>query len=429
MKRPCLLVRRWPWFALLLVPFLAWGIVLAVVPTGWARDRLVDRLTRASGRSVKIGALRLGILGDLRIIDLTIAEPNKPGDPWLEVAETRMDVHLGQIFCGHCDPKEIQVDGVTLRIWRKENGSSEVGDLLAECPTLARARPKDAPGEPSAAASTIAIKVSGAKIRLVDDSTGNRLELLDVQAKGTWGRRLVSIEEMRGTINGGTFALAARLDRDPVGPRFEAEVRAAGVEIDRGLPVLGLFVPVVAGATDGVGGKFDLILALKGQGATRAEVRRSLRGHGSVALDPVDLEGSRFLAELNVLGDWPKESRIGSVTTDFQVDRGRITTDDLTIRASRFPFVLGGWTDFDGRFDYSAKVDRIAAKLPKEAKGWLADLKVNFDQLAGLRMRGSIDHVEVTVHGHPLTGDPDQPDDERARFRETARRIRDRFFR
>ncbi len=54
---------------------------------------------------------------------------------------------------------------------------------------------------------------------------------------------------------------------------------------------------------------------------------------------------------------------------------------------------------------------------------------MNFDQLAGLRMRGSIDRIDVTVHGHPLTGDPGQPEDERARFRDTARRIRDRFFR
>ncbi len=75
------------------------------------------------------------------------------------------------------------------------------------------------------------------------------------------------------------------------------------------------------------------------------------------------------------------------------------------------------------------RLNRIAAKLPKEAKGWMSDLKVNFDQLAGLRLKGSIDHVEVTVHGHPLTGNPDQTDSERARFRDTARRIRDRFYR
>ena len=427
MKRPCLFIRRWHWFALLLVPFLAWGVVLAVVPTGWARDRLIARLTKATGRSVRIGGLRLGVLGDLRIIDLAIAELSTPDDPWLRVGEAKIDVHLGQVLGGQCDPKEIQVDGVTLRLWRKKDGTTEISDLLGEGSSPARVRPGKA--TPREGSRSIAIQVSRAIIKVVDESSGNQLEFSEAEGKGTWGGRLASIEELRGKVHGGTFAMAARLDRDPACPRFELEVRAAAVEIDEGLPVLGFFVPVVAGATEGAGGKFDLMLALKGHGATRPEVCRSLQGHGSVTLDPIDLEGSRFLAQLDVLGDWPKESRIGSVSTDFQVGRGRIMTDDLTIRVSRFPFVLGGWTDFDGRFDYVAKVDKITAKLPKEARPWLSELKVNFDQLAGLRMRGSIDQVEVTVHGHPLTGDPDRPDDERARFRDTARRIRDRFFR
>ena len=428
MKRRCLLRRRWPWLGLLLIPALAWGILLAVVPTDWARARLVDRLARVTGRSVRIGALRLGPMGDLRVQDLTLAEPASPADPWLKVAEARIDVHLGQVLCGHCQPKEIVVDGAWLRVWRKKDGTPEIGDLLKDRSASAatQGHPKGKPGEIPGA---MTLKVTGAIVQVVDDPSGTRIDLSDVEARGTWGHRLVSIDELRGRLSGGTIAMAAKLDRDPVTPRFQAELRTRAVEIDRGMPALGFFVPVVAGATEGVGGKFDLLLALKGQGTTRSEIRRTLTGHGSVVLDPIDLEGSKFLAQLNVLGDWPKESRIGSVATDFRVDKGRITTDDLTIRASRFPFVLGGWTDFDGRFDYAANVDRIADKLPREAKAWLPELKVNFDQLAGLRMHGSIDHVEVTVHGHPLTGDPDRPDDERAKFRDTARRIRDRFFR
>jgi AsmA-like C-terminal region len=423
MKRPCLLRRRWPWLGLLIIPALAWAIVLMLVPTEWAKARLVKRLVGVTGRSVQIGSLRLGVMGDLRIMDLTIAEPNSSTDPWLRVKEARIDVHLGQILCGNCEPSEIQVDDFSLRIWRKKDGTPEIGDLLRD-----RSGPT---GQHSGSheAKSIAIKANRGRVRITDDPSGTSLDLTEIQASGTRGHKLVSIDELKARLNGGTIAMAAKLDRDPFMPRFEAELRASGVEIDSRMPVLGFFVPVVAGATEGLGGKFDLLLALKGQGTTRAEIRRSLRGQGSVVLDPIDLEGSKFLAQLDVLGDWPVESRIGSVTTDFTVEKGRISTEDLTIRVSRFPFVLGGWTDFDGRFDYSAKVDQITAKLPKEAKGWLTDMKVNFDQLAGLRMRGSIDRIEVTVHGHPLTGDPDSPDNERARFRDTARRIRDRFFR
>ncbi len=286
MKRPCLFVRRWRGFALLLVPFLAWGIVLAVVPTGWARNRLVARMEKATGRSVSIGALRLGVLGELRIINLAIAEPSTPTNPWLRADEARIDVHLGQVFCGHCDPKEVEVEGVTLRIWRKQDGTPEVGDLFTDGNAPARGRSKAVQGESH---GTMEIKVTGAKIQVVDDASGNQLEISDVAARGTWGVRQVWVEELRGKVNGGTFAMAAKLDRDPGCPRFEAEVQAIGVEIDRGMPVLGYFMPVVAGSTERVGGKFNLRLALKGQGATRAEVVRSCKGHGSVALDPIDL--------------------------------------------------------------------------------------------------------------------------------------------
>jgi AsmA protein len=426
MNGPCLIVRHWRRFALPLVPVLAWAALLAVVPTDWARTRLVQRLARATGRTVTIGELRLGPLGDLKIIGLAIAEPANPGDPWLVVDEARVDVHLGQLLTGCCDPTEVVIEGARLRLRRKQDGSIEIGDLIADRSETGRGKAKSAASEPG---GSVALRISGAAVRIIDEPGGNRVDLVDVEARAAWGRRVLSVEEVKGRLNGGTFAAAGRLDRDPASPRFEVEFQASRVEVDRGLPILGLFVPVVAGATDGVGGQGDFALALKGHGATRSEIRRSLRGHGSVRLEPIDLDGSKFLAELDVLGDWPKGSRVGSVSADFQVDQGRISTEDLTIRASQFPFVLAGWTDFDGRFDYAAQVDKIAAKLPKEARAWLPELKVNFDQLAGLRMFGSIDHVEVTIHGHPLTGDPDRPDSERARFRDTARRIRDRFFR
>ena len=427
MKRPRLR-GRWPWLGLLVVPAMAWAVVLALVPTEWARARLVDRLADSTGRVVRIGGLRLGVLGNLRILDLSLAERSTPADPWLRVAEARVDVHLGQVLLGRCKPGEIAVEGASVRAWRRRDGSLEIGDILRATPgssAASKARPD--PG----ASPMMALVIRGSSLRVVDEPSGTRFDLTGVEAEASCDGRTTTLRRMKGSVNGGTFELAARLERDPIAPRFEVEARVSGLAVDNGLPALAYLVPVVAGTSDGAGagGKLDLSLNLDGRGATRAEVRRSLHGQGSVRIDPIDLDGSKFLAALDALGDAPRPGKIGAVSADLRIGEGRVSTENLTIQVSRFPFVLGGWTDFDGRFDYAPRIDRIADTLPAEARAWVAELRVNFDQLAGLRLRGTPEAVEVTLHGHPLTGDPTRPDDERARFREAARRIRDRFLR
>ena len=430
MKRPRLR-GRWPWLGLLLVPVLAWAAILAVVPTGWARARLVDRLTRSTGRSVKIGGLRLGVLGQLRILDLSMAEASTPEDPWLKVAEAGVDLHLGQILLGPCQPKEVRVDGVALRVWRKKDGRFEFDDLL-QSPKLARDGASDASG--TASGPSIALVIHRAEVRVVDEPNAIRVDLSQVEAKGSCDRAAATIEDLKGMINGGTFALAARLERSGASPRFQAEVRANGVEVDQGLRALEAYVPVISGGAEASGGpasvagRLKLKLAVQGQGADAKDVRKSLQGHGSILLDPVDLDGSRFLAELEALGDWPSKGRVGSVGADFEIGEGRFRTKNLAILVSQFPFVLEGWTDFDGRFDLSGRGDQILARLPSDAQAWIKESRADLDQLSLLRVRGDRHRVAVTINDRPIGGDPGRPDGERARFRQTARRIRDRFF-
>ncbi len=432
MKRPRLR-GRWPWLGILIVPALAWAAVLAVAPTDWARARLVDRLARATGRSVRIGALKLSASGRLRVLDLSIAEPGTPADPWLRAAEADVDLHLGQVLCGSCLPTEVRLDGLSLRVWRKMDGTLEFGDLLWPS-GAAREGPGRAEAEPKGPVSLV---VQRAEIRVVDEPNGVRLALSKVEARGTRGPSATTIDDLKGTLNGGTFALAARVDRDGSIPRFRAEVRASGVEVDRGLRALEAFVPVVSGratsepepdSASSVRGRLGLRVAVQGQGTTEAQVRRSLQGHGSILLAPIDLDGSRFLAELEALGEWPSKGRVGSVGADFAIGGGRFTTQNLAITVSQFPFVLAGWTDFDGRFDLSSRGDLILAGLPGEARAWLKESKADLDQLAGLRVRGDRDRVAVTIRDRPIGGDPGRLDGEGARVRQTARRIRDRFF-
>src|SRR5690349_11687107 len=60
MRRPRLGPRKLVLLGLLLIPVLVWLLVLTLVPTEWARARVVARLSAASGRAVRLGALRVG---------------------------------------------------------------------------------------------------------------------------------------------------------------------------------------------------------------------------------------------------------------------------------------------------------------------------------------------------------------------------------
>ena len=84
MKRPRLRVRSRCWIPLgvLLLPPLAWTLLLAVLPTGWAHARVVARLEAVSGRTVGLGGLRVGVCGGLTLTDLCVAAPT-PSNPWL----------------------------------------------------------------------------------------------------------------------------------------------------------------------------------------------------------------------------------------------------------------------------------------------------------------------------------------------------------
>ena len=428
MIRPRLRGRCWC-FAWLAAPGLLWALILILTPTGWVKARLIARLEAETGRAVRIGTVRLGLLGNLRIADLSFAERETPGDPWLVISDTRLDVHLGQLLLGCCEPGDLVVDGASLRVWRRGDGHFEFGDLARVHPTSSAALARSRTQVSSSLLPAVNVHVTNAKVRFVDDPTDFRADLTGVTARGSYKPLAVKIDGLRGEVNGGTLERAAKLTRDLVAPRFAFEIQGKSIHLDHGLELVETFVPLVARPDDTIGGTLNVRLALKGQGTSCPEVQRSLTGHGSILLDPIDLDGSRILHELRVLGDWPKGNHVGSVSSNFLVDRGRVSTDDLTIRASTIPFVVAGWTDFDGRFDYETRVDQMISSLPREARTLLGELKVNLDELSGLRIEGVKDEVHLTLNGRPLSAEANPASSERTRFRESARKIRDRFFR
>ena len=418
---------KWFWLTVLGVPSLAWVTIVLATPTGWAKSRLTARIEAATGRVVRIGSVRLGFLGDLKIVDLSLAEPADPTNPWLLVGETAINVNPIRVMMGCCEPTRVALDHAQIRVWRRADGQFEFGDV-ARLPRPTGVQVHEA-NQSTDLISSVVLSVTNSLVQVVDDSNDVRLRVVNVDAEASYQPDSVQLKKLVGQVNGGSFRLAVRLKRDQLAPEFSAEVEASKIRLDPGLKLVETFVPIVARAEGSVGGRLNVHLALQGRGATSAVIRQTLTGHGSVLLDPVDLDGSRILTELRALGEWPKETRVGAVSSNFTIGEGRVTTEDLTLRASKIPFVVAGWTDFDGRFEYATRVDRMLASLPREARALLGDLQVNLNELAGLRISGTKNEAHMTLNGQPIDGDLAPTSADRIRFRASARKIRDRIFR
>jgi AsmA protein len=268
-------------------------------------------------------------------------------------------------------------------------------------------------------------------VSVIDESSDTRLEFSDVELRGSWERRRAAIQEMKGRLNGGQFELAAQLDRVGASPSFEGHLRATGVDLGVGMRPLGYLVPVLAGPQAKVDGKLDLNLYVRGQGNSAELVRKTLVGQGSVAIDPIQFDGSRIVAELASLVALPPQGRVGSVRSQFAIGDGRISSDNLTLSIAEVPITMAGWTDFDGRIDYRIRQEGLSSKLSREARDLLGDLPIDLDDLVNLQVQGTLDALVVTMDGVPLGGGP-HPDigrqADRKRLRELGRRLRDRVL-
>lgn len=409
--------------AALLAP-VAWLMLLAVVPTECARRKIADRMSRSIGRKVTLGRLRVCVFGGVSLGDLTVGAAAGDDSPWLRVGEASIDVSLWQLLLGHVEPTAVEVQGLSIRVLRRRDGSLEMAEVLRPDPVAPGASPDpDAPREPK----VLAIAVRDATVLAIDEPTGTRLEFTGVQGRGTYQGTHVSVTDLRGTLNGGTVELAAQVDGTDARPRFEGQARLRGVKLGDGMNALAYLSPVLAGVGhSGLDGKLALDLYLRGQGASHAALRETLVGQGRLALDPVALDGSRLLAGVADLFDLPPRGRVGAVRTDFKIDDGRVASENLTVDVARVPAVFEGWTDFDGRVDYRLRTEGLIEKLPPRAQEFLGRLRpgLKLDDLGGVKIGGTVDALVITSRGVPITRGED-----RKRLQQIGRQVRDRLRR
>jgi AsmA protein len=433
MKRPRIPLR---WLlalcVLLLLPALLWALLLAVVPTDWARQRFAARMSEATGRSVRIATVRVGAFGGIYLTGLEIGAPGEANDPWLKVASAYINVSPWQLICRQVEPTATVVRGIELRVLRRADGTLELHDLIRGVESRADAESDTCP----CPLSRLDLRIRGAVVTVIDVPTRTRLEFHDLDGRAVSEGRNITIQELRGTLNGGNFALAAQLDRSTRTPTFEGHLRAQRIALGQGMNALRYLVPVLASRSDSLDGALDIDLYLRGEGATRARLRETIVGNGSVSLDPILLDGSRLLDELAAVVDVPAQRRVGSIKSNFTIKQGRIISDDLTVSLAKVPIVLQGWTDFDGTLNYRMRGENLIERLPGKARELLADLSIDSRDLSALRVEGAVDAPQVTMGGVPLGVGPadgrdevPSPGDDRQRLRELGRRLRDQILR
>ncbi len=130
-----------------------------------------------------------------------------------------------------------------------------------------------------------------------------------------------------------------------------------------------------------------------------------LAGHGVVAINPVDLDGSSIVAELSKIADLKQQGRAASIKTDFVIANRRVTTDHFVLDVGRVPLSLSGWTDFDGNLDYRINLSGLNDRLPDKARRFLSDLNVDLKNAQSPHTPGNVNKMVVQLNGVSLDRD------------------------
>ena len=386
---------------LALIPPLLWICVVLVAPTAWAKRRVVAALEAGSGRSVALSGLSVGLLGGVELTGLSFGSPQSHDDPWLKAEKIGLDLSVCQLIKGKIESCAIDVAGTELRVKRRADGSLELADfILPPPPREKNSRQRDGDDQ-----ERIAIAFRDASVSVIDEPSQTVLQLQKVEGDATREGKHLVVHNMKGILNGGPFQFSGQLDRSGQELTLEARLRAEKVVLDDGMRLLRYAVPVLAGSTLDLKGQLDLDLYLQGKGKTWETLSRTLAGHGLVAINPVDLEGSPIVSELSKIVDFKRQGRAASIKTDFLISNRRVTTDHFVLDVGRVPLLLSGWTDFDGKLDYRINLSGLSDRLPEKARRFLGNLDPELQALKVLTLQGTINQMAVHLNGVSLDRD------------------------
>ena len=421
----CLRWGRRRLLALLLAPPTVWVALVMLCPTGWARRAVERQIEARTGCPSRLDRLTIGLLGGVRLEGVRIDEPG-PGPspiPWVDAGAIGLDLDYGALLSGRFAPRRVVVEDLDLRIARGPDGRFAAAHLLRhaeggrDASMLGDDGTREGPGP-------IAFTLERGRLRYIDAATGTSILVEGVQAHGDWLPASVDLRELRGTLNGGTFALAAEIERGET-PGFAGQLEARGVRLGRGMGVLRYLVPYLAGASDHLEGRLDLDLELEGWGASGTSFRDSMVGRGTFRIDPIRLDGSMLLIDLARVLPVTKYGRVGALRGDFFIRDRRVSSREIRLDVGGMPLILAGGSGFDGRIAYQLDCAQLASKAGAEVEVVMAEVGLRPEDLLNVRIGGTTDRPTVRLGGLSI----DAREDGRGFLDDFARRLRAKLLR
>jgi hypothetical protein len=302
--------------------------------THWAGTYVASWLANASGKSFRIGALRLEPLGGLWVQNLTIAERGAEANPWLRVEMLKVEPNWVNLLTGSHKPTKVVAIGADLRIRRQRNGRFEVDDLIPAPRVGATSGAKD---------PRLAIQIRRSRLALFDEPNATQLELNELEGLIDCQLRGSTKAKARGRLCGSPIELHAQVDCLP-GTAFAGRIRARGDDVDIGRVALANWIPGVAKESSTLTGCLNWNMDFRSEGATCGEVYRSLEGQGFLSVAPIRIDVARLVADRRRALIPAACARAGALCCQFSVQGGCPAIDQVTIKVGRVPLIFASAT-------------------------------------------------------------------------------------
>lgn len=165
--------------------------------------------------------------------------------------------------------------------------------------------------------------------------------------------RILHVAEVTAKLWSGTVSGDATVDlTDVLDPAFRIESKATQVQASD-------FVNSLTPAKNLLTGTMDLASVISGKGSVAEAIAKTLSGEGDLVARSGKLQMGPALAAIwGALGIEARDAiDFKDLVTKFQLDRGRILTKDLVVRANDADWKAGGAVTFDGSLDYDVQVE------------------------------------------------------------------------